>query len=60
MKELLRRVARVARVVIYDPEVQRSGKSLALLVVVRVALALTGSAQLAEMVEPVIRDLLGL
>lgn len=60
MRELLRRAAHVVRVVIHDPEVQRSGKALMLLAGIRLALALGASVQLVELVEPVVRDLLGL
>jgi hypothetical protein len=50
IKRFLRDVARVARVVIYDPEVQREGKALFVLVAVRVALALGASAQMVEII----------
>ncbi len=55
MKAILRRAVRVVAVVIHDPEVERGAKSLALLVAVRVALALGASAQVVE----IVRQLLG-
>ena len=53
-KSLARRVIRAARVVIYDPEVQRAGKSLAALVAVRLLIAASASAQLVEFIQRIL------
>lgn len=54
MKAVLRGALRVARVVIHDPEVERGAKSLALLVAVRVLIALGASSQLIEILRPLV------
>lgn len=50
MRAVLRRVVRAARVVIHDPEVERSAKTFALLIATRLAIAIFGSAKVVEIV----------
>lgn len=60
MKALLQRVVRALSVVIHDTEVQRSGKSFALLIGVRLALALGASVVYVDMFKSLAEKLLGL
>lgn len=56
MRSVLRRLGRAALSVVHDREVQRAGKSLAALVVVRVLIALGAAPTFVQLV----RELLGL
>jgi hypothetical protein len=48
---LVRKLGRALRVVIHDPEVQRSGKQFGVKIAVRLVLALGGSVQIAELIQ---------
>jgi hypothetical protein len=48
IRSTLSRIGRAVRVVIHDPEVHRAGKSFAVLVAVRIALALGASAEMID------------
>lgn len=58
-KSVLSKVGRGVRVVIHDPEVNRTGKAFATLIAVRLTLAITGSATLATHVEGLVKLLFG-
>lgn len=51
MKAIVQKVARIAGVVIHDPQVQRQGKQFAVLIAVRLLLAAGASAQLVELIQ---------
>jgi hypothetical protein len=50
VRRIINAAGRAVRAVIHDPEVQRSGKKFAVLVLARLVLALSGSAFLAEQI----------
>lgn len=58
-RSVMRRVGRALRAVIHDPEVQRGARGLAVLVIIRLALAVGASAQLVEMLRPVVEKFFG-
>lgn len=51
MKAFAKKAGRAVLVVIHDPDVQRTGKSFAVLIAVRLAVALGASAQLVELIQ---------
>lgn len=53
-RSILSRLGRAVRVVIHDPEVRRSGKSFAVLVAVRIALALGAAPTVVEAVRRIL------
>jgi hypothetical protein len=53
-RSILSRLGRALRVVAHDPEVERAGKGLAVIILVRLMLALGASAQLVEIVRSLV------
>lgn len=59
MKKLLARAGHALRVVVHDPNVDRAGKSLAVVVAIRLLLAFGASAGLVEVLKPIIGQAVG-
>jgi dTDP-4-amino-4,6-dideoxygalactose transaminase len=57
VKSLVSRALRGGRVVLHDPAVERSGKALAAIVVVRAVVALGGGASSVELAQKILHAL---